>query len=72
MNVQLANVISDLSGVTGQRIVGAILVGDRDPKKLAELADPRIWASQEEIAKSLEGTWQTGTPVCAETRNGHV
>jgi len=58
MNVQLANVISDLSGVTGQRIVRAILVGDRDPKKLAELADPRIWASQEEIAKSLEGTWQ--------------
>ena len=58
MNVQLANVISDLSGVTGQRIVRAILAGDRDPQKLAELADPRIRASQEEIAKSLEGTWQ--------------
>jgi len=58
MNVQLANVISDLSGVTGQRIVRAILAGDRDPKKLAALADPRIRASQEEIAKSLEGTWQ--------------
>lgn len=58
MNVQLANVISDLSGVTGQRIVRAILAGDRDPKQLAQLADPRIRASQEEIAKSLEGTWQ--------------
>src|ERR1700752_139727 len=43
MNVQLANVISDLSGVTGQRIVRAILVGGRDPKKPAELADPGIW-----------------------------
>lgn len=58
MNVQLANVISDLSGVTGQRIVRAILDGDRDPEKLAQLADPRIQASQEEIARSLEGTWQ--------------
>jgi transposase len=58
MNVQLSNVISDLSGVTGQRIVRAILAGNHDPKKLAALADPRIRASQEEIAKSLEGTWQ--------------
>ena len=58
MNMQLANVISDLSGVTGQRIVRAILAGERDPKKLAALADPRIRADQEEIAKSLEGTWQ--------------
>jgi hypothetical protein len=32
----LANVISDLSGVTGQNIVRAILKGERDPRKLAE------------------------------------
>jgi transposase len=58
MNLQLANVISDLSGVTGQKIVRAILIGDRDPRKLAELSDPRIHASKEEIAKSLEGNWR--------------
>lgn len=58
MNVQLANVISDLSGATGQRIVRAILAGERDPNALAELRDPRVRASREEIAKSLEGTWQ--------------
>jgi transposase len=58
MNVQLANVISDLSGVTGQMIVRAILAGERDPRKLAELSDPRIDASKEEIAKSLEGNWR--------------
>jgi transposase len=58
MNLQLANVISDLSGVTGQKIVRAILRGDRDPRKLAELSDPRIHASKEEIAKSLEGNWR--------------
>ncbi len=58
MNLQLANVISDVSGVTGQKIVRAILAGDRDPRKLAELSDPRIHASKEEIAKSLEGNWR--------------
>jgi transposase len=49
MNLQLANVISDVSGVTGQNIVRAILKGERDP---------RIHASKEEIAKSLEGNWR--------------
>jgi len=58
MNVQLANVISDLSGLTGQTIVRTILAGERDPRKLAELSHPRIRASQEEIAKSLEGNWR--------------
>ena len=58
MNLQLANVISDLSGVTGQKIVRAIVAGERDPRKLAELSDPRIQASKEEIAKSLEGNWR--------------
>lgn len=58
MNVQLANVISDLSGVTGQAIVKAILEGERDPRKLAEHRDARVKASEEEIARSLEGNWQ--------------
>src|SRR5438477_7693887 len=47
MNVQLANVISDISGQTGQAIISAILHGERDPKKLARLRDPRIKASEE-------------------------
>jgi transposase len=59
MNVQIANVISDISGVTGMAILDAILAGERDPYKLAALADARIQASQEEIAKSLEGNWRT-------------
>ncbi|MBL8227610.1 MAG: IS110 family transposase [Bryobacterales bacterium] len=58
MNVQLANVISDLSGVTGQAIVKAILAGKRDGRELAQLRDGRIKASEEEIAASLEGNWQ--------------
>ena len=58
MNIQLANVISDLSGWTGQRIVRAILAGERDPEKLATLRHPGIHATPETIAKSLKGTWQ--------------
>src|SRR5574342_690454 len=58
MNVQLANAISDLSGVTGQAILRAIVAGTRDPWALAKLRDRRIAASEEEIAHSLQGTWR--------------
>ena len=58
MNLQLANVISDLSGLTGQRIVRAIIAGERDAQRLAGFRDPRVKASQEESAKSLEGNWR--------------
>jgi transposase len=58
MNIQLANVISDISGVTGQAILKAILDGERDPRELAAYRDCRIEASQEAIAQALEGNWQ--------------
>jgi transposase len=54
----LANVISDISGLTGQAIIRAIVAGEHDPRKLAALSDPRVHASPEEIAKSLEGNWR--------------
>src|SRR5207245_1703932 len=57
-NMQIANVISDISGVTGMAILDAILEGERDRYKLAELADPHIKAGKEEMAKSLEGNWR--------------
>jgi transposase len=58
MNVQLANTISDLSGVSGQAILRAIVAGVRDPGALAKLRDPRIAASEAEIAHSLQGHWR--------------
>jgi hypothetical protein len=58
LNIQLANVISDLSGWTGQRIVRAILAGERGPERLAALSHPGIHATRDMIARSLEGTWQ--------------
>ena len=61
MNVQLSNAISDISGVTGQAIIRAIVQGERDPRKLAKFRDPRIQATEEEIARSLEGNWRDDT-----------
>jgi len=58
MNIQLANVISDISGTSGQAIVTAVLKGERDPHKLADMADYRVKASREEVARSLEGNWR--------------
>src|SRR5438128_2649872 len=58
MNIQLANVLTDISGMTGQAIIKAILGGERDAHKLAEFRDPRVKASEEQIAQSLEGNWQ--------------
>ena len=58
MNIQLANVLSDVSGMTGQAIIQAVLAGERDPHKLAAFRDFRVKASKEQIARSLEGHWR--------------
>lgn len=58
LNVQLANTVSDISGVTGMTIIRAILAGVRDPQQLAQLRDRRVAASEEEIAHSLAGNWR--------------
>ena len=58
MNVQLANVISDIAGETGQKILRAIVAGQRDGQILAAMKNARIRASIDEIAKSLEGNWR--------------
>jgi len=57
MNIKLANVISDILGKSGQDIIYAIIKGERNPKVLASLADPRCKATPEEIEKSLEANW---------------
>ena len=59
MNIQLANVISDVVGETGQKILRAIASGERDGMALAKLKNTRIHASEDEIAKSLQGNWRS-------------
>ena len=58
MNIQLANVISDVAGETGLKILRAILAGERDGQVLAAMRNSRIQASAEAIAKSLQGNWR--------------
>jgi len=58
MNVRLTNVLSDITGVTGLKIIRAILAGERNPHKLAQLRDERCKKSEAEITKSLEGHYK--------------
>jgi transposase len=58
MNVKLAEVVSDVCGATGRRIIEAILAGERDPGRLAALRDPKCKSDATAIARALEGTWR--------------
>ena len=58
MNVQLANVISDVVGETGQKILRAIVAGERDCQILGLMKNARIHASVDEVAKGLQGNWR--------------
>jgi len=58
MNIKLNNVIRDLNGKTGTKIITKILEGERSPKILAQYRDWRIKASEETLIKSLEGNWR--------------
>ena len=58
MNVKLQHVIRDLTGKTGMDIIEAIVRGERNPRRLARLRDPRTKADEATIAKSLRGHWR--------------
>jgi transposase len=58
MNVQVHRAVTNLMGVTGLAIVRAIVAGERDPLRLAELRDRRCHKSVQEIARYLTGTWR--------------
>ena len=58
MNLQLHNVISDITGFSGLAIIDAILRGEREPSKLSCLCDARIKASRQTVAKSLVGDYR--------------
>jgi len=51
MNVKLTEVVSDITGLTGMLIIGAILEGERDPNKLAQLRHPQCHHSEEQMSE---------------------
>jgi transposase len=58
MNIQLTNVLADVVGETGQKILRAIVAGERDGHALGAMKNVRVRASVDEIARSLQGTWR--------------
>lgn len=58
MNLQLHNVVADITGVTGMRIIKAILGGERNPEILAAMRDGRCKNSAAIIARSLKGNYR--------------
>ena len=58
MNLKLTKVLGDITGVTGLKILRAIVAGERDPFKLAKLRDRRCKHTLDEIALALEGRYR--------------
>lgn len=58
MNIQLRQVLTDITGDTGQAILRAIVDGERDAVKLAQLRHPGCHSSEDTIAKALTGDWK--------------
>jgi transposase len=58
MNIQIHRAVTDLTGHTGMAILRAIIAGERDPRRLAELRDCRCKKSVEQIAEHLAGNWR--------------
>ena len=59
MNGQRHHVISDITGETGMRIIRAIVEGERDRNRLAAMRDGRSKATEETMAKALEGDYRS-------------
>jgi transposase len=54
-NIKLDSVISEIMGLSGRRMIEAMIAGVRDPRKLAQLADRRIKAAPKELYDALHG-----------------
>jgi transposase len=60
MNIKLHTVISQIDGVSGRRIVDAILSGERDPEKMVQLCDKQILKKKRhQVLLSLEGNYRS-------------
>lgn len=58
LNLRLDRILSTLGSKSGQRLIEAIIAGERDPEQLVQLIDKRVKASQEECLKALKGVWR--------------
>ncbi len=58
MNIQVHRVLSDITGYSGMAMIRAILAGERNPLKLAQMKHPQVKASTDQIVKALQGDYR--------------
>jgi transposase len=72
MNLQIHHVIADITGKSGTEMVEAILAGERDPEKLAQLGDQRLRATRATLRSALTGDYRSEHLFCLrQAYEGH-
>jgi transposase len=71
-NIKIASVVSDLMGVSGRAILEALIAGETDPDKLADLTRGRLKASHSTIVESLRGRVTANHRFLLKLHFGHV
>ena len=71
-NIKLAAVLTDITGVSGQRILDALLAGETDPESLADLAHWRVQAKREALEQAVVGQLGVGLRFVVSEQLGHL
>jgi transposase len=71
-NIKLDSVITDIMGVSGRKMIEALIAGEEDPAKLARLADRRVRASQENLREALRGRVTNSHRFLLRLHLGHI
>ena len=63
--IKIDSVASELLGVSGREMIEALIAGERDPGRLADLAQGRLRAKLDDLAMACDGRFTDATPSCA-------
>jgi len=71
-NIKLDSAITDIIGLSGRKMIEALIAGETDPAKLAQLADRRVKASQETLRQALRGRVTKSHRFLLRLHLGHI
>ncbi len=71
-NIKLDSVITDILGVSGRKMIEALIASEVDPAKLARLADRRLKASQDSLREALRGRVTNSQRFLLRLHLGHM
>jgi len=71
-NIKLDSVITDIMGLSGRKMIEALIAGEKDPAKLAQLADRRVKASQQTLREALCGRVTNSHRFLLRLHLGHI